>query len=316
MKIKAVSSFKSSQDYQILEKWNADIQQLYGTKYERIDIKTSLGNTVVWALNNNKKDFEPLVIFPGARTCAMFWEMNNVLENLKNDYRIYLVDVNGQPSLSDGNTPDITSKDYGFWAAEVLKGLGLQKATVAGASLGGLICLKLCLVAPQMVDKAILLNPAGLGNFSLSIKNLYYNILPIVSSSRKNVEKFLENAVLYNQNHNIPTKDKELLVDFQMLALTKFKDKTDKPSKGIPAKELNQITSKIYLIVGDKDILFPYQKSVAIAKKELKNLQQVFVIKDTGHGIELSKEALVIVKNIMREKNISSVPQVNLSISY
>lgn len=315
MKIKSASSFKSPEDYKTLEKWNAEIQRLYGTKYERIDIKTGLGNTVVWALNNAKTELEPMVVFPGARTCAMFWEMNNVLGELKNDYRIYLVDVNGQPSLSDGNTPDIKSKDYGIWATEVLKGLGLEKATVAGASLGGLICLKLCMVAPEIVDKAILLNPAGLGNFSLSIKNLYYNILPIVSPSRNSVSKFLENAVFCGNNHNIPAKDKDLLIDYQMLALTRFNDKSDKPAKGILAEELKQITSKIYLILGDKDILFPYRKSVEIAKKHLKNLQDVSVLKDTAHGIELSKEALEIVKRIMDKDKVFSKPQVNISMS-
>ena len=59
-----------------------------------------------------------------------------------------------------GHTPHIRSEGYGHWAAEVLKGLGIQK----GIRCRMLIWINrlrkaLAIVAPEMVDKVIMLNP-------------------------------------------------------------------------------------------------------------------------------------------------------------
>src|SRR5262249_50841781 len=145
--------------------------------------------------------------------------LDNALEPFKHDHTIFLVETNGQPSLSDGNTPEIRSNDYGIWAAEVLEKLSVKRAIVAGASFGALVCLKLCLVAPQLVEKAVLLNPGCLQPFSLSFKNLYYNFLPLISPGRKNIEKFLDYAVFYKNKHRVSPRAKKLIVDYELFAI-------------------------------------------------------------------------------------------------
>ena len=67
-----------------------------------------------------------MVIFPGFRTSSLFWDMDNALAPLKKDYRIYLVETNGQPNLSDGNNPDIkemvmVSGPMKYWKSYPLK---------------------------------------------------------------------------------------------------------------------------------------------------------------------------------------------------
>src|SRR5215467_10227401 len=103
MKIKAVSSFK---DKGVAERffanWVHGVRELSDTLYEKINVETSLGNTVVWSINSHRTDLKSLVIFPGFRTCALFWDLDNALGILKDDFRIFLVDTNGQPCLSDG----------------------------------------------------------------------------------------------------------------------------------------------------------------------------------------------------------------------
>ena len=114
-----------------------------------------------------------------------------------------MVETNGLPNLSDGSTPNVKSLDYGFWANEVFEKLKIERAFIAGASFGGLICMKFGIVKPEKIKAAFLLNPGCLQPFSLTLKNLYYNLLPILIPTVKNVSNFLDKAVFSKPNHRL-----------------------------------------------------------------------------------------------------------------
>lgn len=295
MQLKKKSCFKDQQKaVNWFQQWVSQLENLNKKRYDRIEIETSLGKTYAWGLNTDATPTETIVIFPGARTSSLFWDFNNGLTPLQETYRLFLVETNGLPNLSDGNTPDITSLAYGEWALEVFDQLEVEKAYVAGASFGGLVCLKLCKVAPLRVKAAFLLNPGCLQPFSLSAKNLYYNLLPILFPSKRNVLKFLDEAILRKPNHDLPINYKELLIDYELFALTQYKDNTQKPyyMKG----EMDTISTDVVLIVGENDLLFPFKKSIINAQRDLRSLREVITLPDVGHGIETCKEAIQLIK--------------------
>lgn len=299
MKIKSLSAFKNpAKDTAWYLSWVKQLEKLNRLSYHRFDIPTKLGNTVVWGINTHKASADALVIFPGFRTSVLFWELDRALDDLRHEYRIYLVDTNGQPCLSDGHTPHIRGEGYGHWAAEVLKGLGVEKASVAGCSFGATVCTKLAIVAPQMVDKIIMLNPGNLQLFSLSFTNLWHNLLPVFSPTEKNVRAFLDKAIFCKPHHMLSPQAEQMLVDYEMYVIKEFIDRAEKPYP-MGNKELNKIQNDVYLLLGDKDILFPYKKSVVVAEKNISTLKKTYVLKNTGHGIETSKEAVHIVKGIL-----------------
>jgi len=300
MKIISKSYFKKpTEGHDFIENWYQQLQKLNGNGYEKITIPSLLGTTIVWSVNKNDTFKKALVIFPGFRTCCGFWDFDNALSELKNNYRIYMVETNGQPTLSEGNTPNIKTDEYGIWASDVLDKLNLKSATIAGASFGGLICLKLSIVAPEKVERVFLLNPGCLTSFSLSIKNLYYNMLPILFPTKKNVEKFLNNAVFYKSHHILKGETKKLIVDYELFVLQNYIDKAQKPY-AFSKTELSRVNSDVYLLLGEKDILFPYLQSKSTAEKYIKNLKAVYLFPDTGHGIETSKEAISIIGDILK----------------
>ena len=112
--------------------------------------------------------------------------------------------------------------------------------------------------------------------------------------SRKNVVKFLDKAILQKPNHDLPIPYKELLIDYELFALTQYNDNTQKPyyMKG----EMNTISTDVFLIVGENDLLFPFKKSIANAQRELKSLREIITLPNVGHGIETYKEAIQIIK--------------------
>jgi pimeloyl-ACP methyl ester carboxylesterase len=291
MKIYRKSNFKEeTKDLIYFENWVTQLEKFNNRQYERYEISTSLGKTHIWGLNTKDEKLDTLVIFPGARTTSLIWDFDKGLDNLNHKMRIFMVETNGLPNLSDGSTPDIKSLDYGLWAAEVFEKLKIDSAFVAGASFGGLICMKLGIVKPEKIKATFLLNPGCLQPFSLTFKNLYYNILPLIKPNEKNVMKFLDKAVFSKPNHKLSDFSEKMLVDYEVFAISRYKDKTQKPY--YMDKQLKDVKAETYLLVGDKDQLFPYQKSVDNAQRQIKTLKETKIYNNVGHGIETYDKAL------------------------
>lgn len=291
MKIYSTSYFKDEiADQNYFENWVKQLENKNERQYERYEIETSLGKTHIWGLNTKNDNLETLVIFPGARTTALIWDFDKGLDNLNHKMRIFMVETNGLPNLSDGSTPNIQSLDYGIWASEVFNKLKIEKAFIAGASFGGLICMKLGIVSPEKVKAAFLLNPGCLQSFSLTLKNLYYNLLPIIKPNEKNVLKFLDKAVFSKPNHKLSEFSEKMLLNYEVFAISRYKDKTQKPY--YMDKQLEKVEVETFLLLGDKDLLFPFQKSINNAKKKIKNLKGIKVYENVGHGIETYSKAL------------------------
>ena len=291
MKIKSKSYFKDEKrDLNYFENWVKQLEKNNGREYERYEIETSLGKTHVWGLYTKEERLDSLVIFPGARTTSLIWDFDKGLENLNHKMRIFMVETNGLPNLSNGDTPDIKSLDYGLWANEVFEKLKIEKAFVAGASFGGLIAMKLGIVKPEKIKATFLLNPGCLQPFSMTFKNLYYNILPIIKPTEKNVLKFLDIAVFSKPNHQLSEFSEKMLVDYEVFAISRYKDNTQKPY--YINKQLEDVQGDVFLLEGDKDLLFPFEKSIANAKRQIKNLKEVKVFQNVGHGIETYSKAL------------------------
>ena len=297
MQIKHKSYFKNEKaDLTYFERWVKELENYNERQYERFEIETSLGKTQVYGLNIKEENLETLVIFPGARTTSLIWDFDKGLDNLHHKMKIFMVETNGLPNLSNGDSPNIKSLDYGFWAAEVLDQLKIEKAFVAGASFGGLICMKLGIVHPEKIKSIFMLNPGCLQSFSLTLQNLYFNLLPIMNPTEKNVLKFLDKAVFSKPNHKLSKFSEKLLIDYEIFAISRYKDNTQKPY--YMDKELAEIKVDTYLLLGDKDLLFPYEKSIKNAKKHIKTLRDIRIFDNVGHGIETYDKAL----NYMGEK--------------
>jgi pimeloyl-ACP methyl ester carboxylesterase len=301
MKLYNTSKFKDEKaDLAYFENWVGQLEKNNGRKYERYEIQTSLGKTMVWGHQTSENPSNTLVIFPGARTTSLFWDFDKGLDNLGQELRIFLVETNGLPNLSEGNTPDINSLDYGVWATEVFDQLKIEKAYIAGASFGGLICMKFGIVSPERIQAAFLLNPGCLQPFSLTLKNLYYNLLPILVTTEKNVSKFLDQAVFSKPNHQLSSISEKMIIDYEVFAIARYIDKTQKPY--FMNKELEKVQVETYLLLGDKDLLFPFQKSLDHAKRLIKSLKEVKIYSKVGHGIETFDKAMNYIGEQIRNR--------------
>ena len=301
---KKYSFFKNHKiDIESFENWAAKLEQVNGYVYDKFSIETHLGKTKVYGFNTENTEFETLIIFPGYRTTSLIWDLDKGLRNISKKLRIFLIETNGQPNLSDGHSPSIKNLDYGKWGAEIFDALDIKSAYIAGASFGGLICMKVSLVIPQKIKCAFLLNPACFRMISFGVKNLYYNLLPMVKTTKNNIAKFLKNVIFCEPNHKISSESKRMLIEYLYLAISNHQDNNEKPY--YMGNQLDKIEVDTCLIVGQNDIIIPPEKSIIRAKQHLKeNLKEIKIFKEVGHGIELYQPCLTYIENKIHSENL------------
>ena len=127
-------------------------------KSERLLVPTSRGETFVLACG--PADAPPLLLIHGSMGNAAMWKFDAPVWAER--FKIYAVDLIGEPGLSAQARPPLDAGVFADWLAEVLKGLGLEKVSIVGESLGGWMALAYSTRYPASVARLALLVPSGL----------------------------------------------------------------------------------------------------------------------------------------------------------
>lgn len=143
--------------------------------WEGIELQTTLGKT--FGLACGPATAPALVLIHGSAANSAMWAGD--IQAYAAHYRVYAVDIPGEPGKSepvrwplDGNAPS-------EWLAQVFSGLGLARASLLGISLGGFMALKFATACPDRVDRLVLLCPAGVGKQKVSFlfKAVFFSFL-------------------------------------------------------------------------------------------------------------------------------------------
>jgi pimeloyl-ACP methyl ester carboxylesterase len=122
-------------------------------------LPTRHGETFVVA--SGPKDAPPLVLLHGSASNSAMW-MGDVGVWAQR-FRVYAVDMIGEPGLSADGRPSLASGAYETWLQDVFDALGLTRAALVGISLGGWLALDFATRRPQQVSALVLLAPGGVG---------------------------------------------------------------------------------------------------------------------------------------------------------
>jgi pimeloyl-ACP methyl ester carboxylesterase len=131
--------------------------KLWPVPYEELEIPGRFGMTHV--IVSGPKDAPPLVLLHGYWATSTMWSAN--IADFSKDYRIYALDVMGQPSKSIPNEPVRNAADYVTWLTATLDALHLARISLVGMSFGGWLALNYAVSAPERVQKLVLLSPGG-----------------------------------------------------------------------------------------------------------------------------------------------------------
>jgi pimeloyl-ACP methyl ester carboxylesterase len=105
------------------------------------------------------KTAPPVVLLHGYMATLTMWSPN--IAAFSKDYRVYAVDVMGQPGKSVPDEPVRNAADYAAWLTATLDGLGLGPISLIGMSYGAWLALDFAIAAPDRVQRLVLLSPGG-----------------------------------------------------------------------------------------------------------------------------------------------------------
>ncbi|HEV7976406.1 alpha/beta fold hydrolase [Amycolatopsis sp.] len=148
-----------------VERRYRELLEHWPTPHEQLRIPTREGETFV--VVSGPESAPPLLLLHGAGGNALTWA--SAVPSLAQHFRMYVVDVIGEPGLSSPSRPPLDTEEHMLWLDDVMDGLGLASAPMVGVSLGGLLALDYATRRPDRVERLALLNPAGVGKFKTAI---------------------------------------------------------------------------------------------------------------------------------------------------
>jgi pimeloyl-ACP methyl ester carboxylesterase len=139
---------------------------------EQLRIPTHLGETFIVACGPT--DASALVAIHGAQANTAAYMVDAALWS--QHFRVYAIDVPGEAGLSPDVRPPLDDDTHASWLDDVMDGLGIERASVVGTSLGGWLALDYAVRRPQRVERLGLICPAGIGKQ----KNFLLKALPLL----------------------------------------------------------------------------------------------------------------------------------------
>lgn len=275
--MKTKVAFKSQQGKSDVLKFYDSLVDSWSLPHEKIYINTRYGKTYIIA--SGDKNASPLILLHGSGMNSVMWLRD--IKDYSRNYRVYAVDIPGEPGRSEENQLPLNDRSYADWLNDVFNALSIEKAGIVGISLGAWLSIKFSISYPEKVGKLVLIAPSGIGSQKKSflLMTMLYMIL-----GEKGVEK-----LYYKVNGNKPIP--EAMLNYQKLIRKNFNYRLGT----IPLfsdQELQKLTMPTALFVGGKDIMLHSEKTA----KRLGNLlpyAKINILSEAGHSIVNIAEKII-----------------------
>ncbi|MBL8133464.1 MAG: alpha/beta hydrolase [Anaerolineae bacterium] len=153
-----LTHYRSEAGRQALMEFYDRVLARWPVAYQTLMVETRFGETHVIASGDPLNP--PLILLHGATSNAATWAGD--VAAYAAAYRVYAVDLVGEPGKSAPTRPPYEGADLTDWLEEVRIGLQIGPVMLIGLSLGGWMTLKYAIAYPQNVAAMVLLTPAGL----------------------------------------------------------------------------------------------------------------------------------------------------------
>lgn len=155
--------------------------------------------------------------------------------------------------------------------------MGYDKIPCFGGSFGGGVLAKLICIAPEKVEKAVFVVPAGINN-ALPISSIKM-MIPLLQYRLTKREKYLTRTALHMALDKTVLNEDTL--DIIKDSFDNVKTKVGMPTN-IQEKRLSGYNAPTLVIAAEKDCLFPAKKVLPRAKRIFINCR-TYELKGSGH---------------------------------
>jgi pimeloyl-ACP methyl ester carboxylesterase len=262
--------------------------RLWPVPYQSMDIPGRFGCTHLVACG--PQDAPVLVLLHGYFASLTMWSPN--IAELSQDYRVYALDVMGQPSRSIPGEPIRSRADFVEWLTALLDALKVDRAHVAGMSYGGWLTLNYAIGAPERVDRIVLLSPAS--SFQPLVKQFFLRTMPLMFLPRRFVVDSFMSWLTYKENlnagHTRATYD--CLVDQMYLGARYFRMQPGVMPCVFSDDELRSLQAPTLLLIGQQEVIYDPAASLERARRLVPNFEGELVPR-SSHDMCFSQSQLV-----------------------
>jgi pimeloyl-ACP methyl ester carboxylesterase len=220
---------------------------------------------------------EPVIFLHGAGAGAVTWYPS--ISSISKNFQVLAPDIVGYGESDKPDAP-YNRPYFSKWLKDLLKELKISKAHIVGLSQGGAIALQFAIDNPEMVNKLVLVDSAGLGakvSFWPLIGTIWMNSFPSSMANRFNSRYILHNPINRDPNHSKYS-----------IAVLKYKGGKNAFKQGrgtavskISEELLKQIQNETLIIWGKDDKLFSAEYGETAAK--IIPNAKLHLIQDAGH---------------------------------
>lgn len=252
----ALPRFKSDVIQSRFDAAYAALVQRWPVPYQELDVPTRFGTTHVIA--SGRPDAPALILMSCMMGMALAWRPN--VAALSEHFRVYAVDVPGQPNRSVLTRPIRNRHEQADWFVDLLQALKTPRASIVGNSYGGFLALNQAAVTPDRVDRLVLISPVG-GFANLSWR-VVVRLLPMMvglGGGTDTMMKATENGIPLDPDWvslvNLATGGGRMNMKFAPMALSD--------------KELSRVSAPTLLLIGDHELLYRPAEMLELARRRM-----------------------------------------------
>jgi pimeloyl-ACP methyl ester carboxylesterase len=257
---------------------------LWRSPHEALDVETRFGTTHINCAGSSA--LPPLLLIHGAQTSSTVWYPN--VTALSQHFRVYAPDVIDQSGKSVPIRKLLNRQDCADWLCDVLDALNIECAAFIGHSHGGWQVLNLAIMAPQRVERLILLSPAGITRLRLET---FLSLLPVFIIPTKGM---FYRGFQWSTIKKLDVRHPEPVIDQIMMG-----GKTFKPQElgfGVVEifedSELQQIDKPTLLLIGDHEKVFNPKLMLERAQRLIPQIEAE-IIANAAHLLPIDQAEVI-----------------------
>lgn len=257
--------YKSAEGNVAVHQCYREILDLWPVAFEQLKLTTRFGETHL--LTCGDKALPPLLLIHGAMANATAWFLD--VEEWSKHFRIYAVDIIGEPGLSAQTRLPMNTDAYTLWLDDVMQEAGLSDAAVVGESLGGWLALDYASRRPEKITKLALLAPGGVG----PQRKFLLKALPLMLLGKWGKRKVRE--MIFGPEEKNPSPTILRFREFFALITQHVTPRIEKLPI-LSDQALQNISAPVLAIVAGKDVLLDAKSTQSRLENNVADVKVIF----------------------------------------
>ncbi len=257
--------YKTDEGQQAVQEYYQTFINDWPVAFEQLKLTTRFGETHL--LTCGDKALPPLLLIHGAMANATAWFLD--VEEWSKHFRIYAVDIIGEPGLSAQARLPMNTDAYTLWLDDVMQEAGLSDAAVVGESLGGWLALDYASRRPEKITKLALLAPGGVG----PQRKFLLKALPLMLLGKWGKRKVRE--MIFGPEEKNPSPTILRFREFFALITQHVTPRMEKLPI-LSDQALQNISAPVLAIVAGKDVLLDAKSTQSRLENNVADVRVIF----------------------------------------